>query len=78
MADLLVRGIDAALVEALKARAARHKRSVEDEHRSFLAAALAGPRRRTLAEAIACIPNVGRDQDFERTAEDDGTSLRAD
>lgn len=75
MADLLVRDIDAALVEALKTRAARHKRSAEEEHRLILAAALARPRRRSLAEAIACIPNVGRDQDFERTAEDGETSL---
>lgn len=66
MANLLVRGIDDSLVAALKARAARHKRSAEAEHREILAAALAGPRRRSFAEALACIPNVGRDEDFER------------
>lgn len=66
MANLLVRGVDDALVAALKARAARHKRSAEAEHREILAAALAGPRRRSFAEALACIPSVGRDEDFER------------
>jgi plasmid stability protein len=70
MANLLVRGIDDALVAALKARAARHKRSAEAEHRAILAAALAAPRRRSFAEALACIPNVGRDEDFERLAEE--------
>ena len=74
MANLLVRGIDDALVAALKARAARHKRSAEAEHREILAAALAGPRRRSFAEALACIPNVGRDEDFERLPDEAAAS----
>lgn len=67
MADLLVRGVDEALVKALKERAGRHGRSAEAEHREILAAALTRPKRRSLAEALACIPNVGLDSDFERT-----------
>ena len=41
MARLIVRNLDARLVEALKARAARNGRSVEVEHRRILEAALA-------------------------------------
>jgi plasmid stability protein len=66
MADLLVRGIDEELVRALKERAGAHGRSAEAEHREILAAALARPRRRTFAEVLAAIPEVGVDADFER------------
>jgi plasmid stability protein len=66
MADLLVRGVDEALVRALKARAGAHGRSAEAEHRAILAAALAGPRRRSFAEVLASMPDVGLDADFER------------
>ena len=44
MADLLVRGVDDALVRTLKARAGAHGRSAEAEHRAILAAALAVSR----------------------------------
>jgi antitoxin FitA len=67
MADLLVRGIDEELVRALKERAGAHGRSAEAEHREILAAALARPRRRSLAEVLASMPEVGIDADFERT-----------
>jgi plasmid stability protein len=43
MAQLLVRGVDEALVAQLKARAAANGRSVEAEHREILRAALAAP-----------------------------------
>ena len=66
MADLLVRGVDEALVRALKARAGAHGHSAEAEHREILAAALTGPRRRGFAEVLASMPNVGADADFER------------
>jgi antitoxin FitA len=68
MADLLVRGIDEELVRALKERAGAHGRSAEAEHREILAAALARPRRRSLAEILAAMPEVGADADFERVA----------
>ncbi len=66
MADLLVRGVDDALVRALKERAGAHGRSAEAEHREILAAALARPRRRSFAEVLASMPEVGVDADFER------------
>ena len=66
MANLLVRGIDEELVEALKARAVAHGRSAEAEHREILAAALRRPRRRTFAAVLAAMPDVGDDSDFER------------
>ncbi len=67
MADLLVRGVDENVVKALKARAGAHGRSAEAEHREILATALARPRRRSLSELLASMPNVGNDADFERT-----------
>jgi antitoxin FitA len=66
MADLLVRGVDEELVRALKERAGAHGRSAEAEHRAILAAALARPRRKSLAEVLASMPDVGTDADFER------------
>lgn len=66
MPDLLVRNVDNAIVKALNARAGRHGRSAEAEHRAILAAALLGPVRRSLAEVLAAMPDVGQDSDFER------------
>jgi plasmid stability protein len=66
MANLLVRGVDEAVVRALKQRAGEHGLSAEAEHRAILAAALAAPRKRTLAEVLASMPDVGKDADFER------------
>lgn len=72
MANLIVRNLDADLVKALKQRAARHGRSAEAEHRAILKSVLAHPHRRSLADALAAIPDVGRDEDFERV-QDKGT-----
>jgi plasmid stability protein len=66
MADLLVRGVDEGLVQALKKRAGAHGRSAETEHRAILAAALMSPPRRNLAELLGSMPEVGLDADFER------------
>ena len=66
MADLIVRGIGDDLVMALKQRAARMGRSAEAEHRKILERALRRPKRRHLAEVLAKMPDVGRDQDFAR------------
>lgn len=70
MAQLVVRNLPEELVKALKQRAARHNRSAEQEHREILRAALRGPRRRQLAEVLAAMPNVGRDEDFTRKQSD--------
>lgn len=75
MPDLIVRGVDEALVKALKERAGAHGRSAEAEHRRILAEALARPRKRTLAEVLASIPDVGTDVDFER-CEPEGKASR--
>ena len=66
MANLLVRGLDEGVVRALKERAGAHGRSAEAEHRAILVEALASPRRRTFAEVLASMPDVGRDTDFDR------------
>ncbi|CAJ94004.1 Plasmid stability protein StbC [Cupriavidus necator] len=66
MATLLVRGIDESLVQRLRERAVANGRSAEAEHRAILAQALGGTRRRSLAEVLASIPDVGQDADFER------------
>ena len=66
VADLLVRGVDEAVVKALKKRAGSHGHSAHADHRTILAAALLTPRRRPLAELLASMPDVGRDDDFER------------
>lgn len=67
MANLVVRNLDRSVVEALKKRAVRHGRSAEAEHRTILETTLRRTRRRTFAEALATMPNVGRDEDFVRT-----------
>jgi antitoxin FitA len=66
VAQLIVRNLDEALVQALKKRAAKHNRSAEQEHREILKAALIGPKRRSLAAVLAAMPNVGEDADFAR------------
>lgn len=66
MANLIVRNLDDRIVQALKRRAAEHGRSAEAEHRAILENALLKTRRRTLAQALAAMPDVGKDEDFER------------
>ncbi|WP_337170560.1 hypothetical protein [Gemmatimonas aurantiaca] len=69
MPSLLVRGVDDAIVRALRERAAQHGRSAEAEHRALLADSLLGPRRRSLAEVLATMPPGGEDADFARVDE---------
>jgi len=66
MANLLVRGIDESLVQRLREQAAAHGRSAEAEHRDILARALGVTQRKTFAEVLMRMPNVGDDADFER------------
>lgn len=64
--SLTVRNVDEAIVKALKAAAAAHGRSAEAEHREILRAHLLNrPPRRSLAEVLASMPNVGEDADFD-------------
>ena len=66
MADLILRNVDEKLIKALKARAGRRGVRAEAEHREILAQALLKSRKRSFAEVIAAMPNVGKDSDFER------------
>jgi plasmid stability protein len=66
MANLLVRNVEAEVVEALKARSGKHGVSAEEEHRRILRAALLKPRKKSFAEALLAIPDVGEDRDFQR------------
>jgi antitoxin FitA len=66
MANLIVRNVDESIVKALKARAGRRGTSAEAEHRAILIEALMKPRRKSFAEVLAAMPNVGKDADFER------------
>lgn len=66
MATLIVRNLDQSVVDALKRRAARHGRSAEAEHRELLESLLSSRGRKSFAQALAAMPNVGLDEDFER------------
>ncbi|MBL4823705.1 MAG: DNA-binding protein [SAR324 cluster bacterium] len=66
MPNLLVRNIDEGVVSALKIRAGQHGISAEAEHRAILENALLKPRKKSFAEILGSIPNVGYDADFER------------
>ena len=66
MPNLLVRDVDESLVKALKQRAGKHGRSAEAEHRAILDAALGRTRRRSFAQVLASMPDVGVDEDFSR------------
>lgn len=76
MANLLVRGIEDSLVQRLREQAASHGRSAEAEHRAILDTALRHPRKRSLAEVLSHMPNVGKDEDFARPREtqDEGSA----
>jgi antitoxin FitA len=68
VAQLIVRDVDESIVDALKKRAAARRLSTEALHRQILQEAVSPYRRRTLAEALAQMPNVGEDTDFDRHA----------
>ena len=68
MAQLIVRNIEEKVVRRLKARAARHGRSSEAEHREILREALGARRARgTLRELLLAMPDAGQDADFARS-----------
>lgn len=72
MAHLVVRNLDHSIVEALKHRAAVHGRSAEAEHRLILDQVLLHPPKRSFAEVLASMPDVGRDSDFQRAEATEG------
>lgn len=66
MANLIVRNVDDAIVQALKARAGLEGISAEAEHRKILERALLRPAKKSFADVLRSIPKVGQDSDFER------------
>ena len=60
-----IRNVNEEIIKALEKRAGRYGTSAEAEHRRILARALLKPRKRSFAEVIASMPNVGKDSDFE-------------
>jgi plasmid stability protein len=66
VSQLLVRGLEPDLVEALKRRAASRGRSAEAEHREILRATLFDqPVKRPLKELLAAMPYFGDDELFD-------------
>lgn len=64
-ANLVVRDVDEDVVLALTQLAASHGRSAEAEHREILRMVLQRPKRRTVAEVLSSMPDVGVDADFD-------------
>ena len=62
--NLVVRNVDEDVALALKQLAAAHGRSAEAEHREILRNVLQRPKRRSVAEILSSMPNVGEDSDF--------------
>ena len=73
MANLIVRNLDQRIVDALKQRAVRHGHSAEAEHRALLEELLLRPKRKSFAEVLTAMPNVGQDEDFERVDDEYGS-----
>jgi antitoxin FitA len=65
MAQLIVRNIEEAVVEALRREAAKHGRSAEAEHREILRRHLLSASARSLKSHLLAMPEVGEDRDFE-------------
>ena len=63
--NLVVRNVDEEIVRTLKQVAAAHGRSAEAEHREILRNVLQRPPRRSVAEILSGMPNVGEDADFD-------------
>lgn len=66
--NLVVRNVDESVVLALKQAAAAVGRSAEAQHREILRAALLRPARRSVAQVLGRMPDVGEDADFDRHA----------
>jgi antitoxin FitA len=65
MAQLIVRNIDREVVDSLRARAALHGHSVEEEHREILRQALSPRPDPDLKQHLLGIPGFGDDRDFQ-------------
>jgi plasmid stability protein len=65
MANLIIRGLDERVAQALRERAVHHGRSTEAELRALLEEVLIY-KKRSLADFLSTFPNVGQDDDFKR------------
>lgn len=63
--NLIMRNVEKEVALALKQRAAANGRSAQAEHREILKAALTRPRRRTVVDVLASMPDAGEDGDFD-------------
>jgi len=75
MTRLLVRDLDPEIAQALKKQAAKHGRSAEAEHREILRQALLGPKKKSFAQIVLSMPDVGQDSDFERVDDAEAKSV---
>lgn len=66
MADLILRNVDDAIVQALKERAGRNGLSTETEHLKIMKCALLLPAKKSFMNVLCSIPEAGKDSDFER------------
>lgn len=69
MSNLLIRNLEPKLMQALKLRAVQHGRSIEAEHHEILRQILLKTNKRSFAQVLQEVPNVGQDCDFERIHE---------
>lgn len=70
MPSLVVRSLDESIIHAPKERAVKHHRSSEAEHKAILAGVMMKPQRKNFAEALASIPAVGMEPEFQRVNDD--------
>lgn len=75
MSKLLVRNLDPEVVQALKSRAAKHGHSAEAEHREILKQILLGLKKKSFAQILASMPNVGKNSDFARVDDSEGSDV---
>ena len=75
MGNLVVRNINDEVIKALKARAGKHGVSAEAEHRRILELVLLHPGKKSFAEVLRSMPNVGADSDFERVEDNRDTDV---
>ncbi len=75
MGNLIVRNIDESIIKALKLRASQNGISAEAEHRKILEQVLIKPPRKSFAEVLRLIPDVGQDSDFARIQDDRASNV---
>ena len=64
--ELIVNDVDDEVVEILEERAKTNGRTVEEEHMAYLQKYLIQCKGLTFLEFLSTMPDVGRDEDFER------------